>query len=237
MVLYLTTVRWHTDPDFGMWEEGPEVHASSIGAVLAGLTMWHDDGYYHYKYKSQIPIHHYLPVPQEFIEAGRAALDRTLPSESNSRPFDLAQLSLIWPYYIIPDSQALQIVASIEKHLVRKMGVIRYPGDLYYNADRTMPFGNEAEWPLGFAWLSIVYSQLAIKAQRTGSVAGSAAEFIQKAEHYLKKLESVMTEDGLVPELYTNGKPNYNVPLAWAQSFYIVAHQNLNRVYEKFKLS
>jgi GH15 family glucan-1,4-alpha-glucosidase len=237
MVLYLTTVRWHADPDFGMWEEGPEVHSSSIGAVLAGLTMWHDDGYYHYKYKSQIPIHHYLPVPQEFIEAGRAALDRTLPSESNSRPFDLAQLSLIWPYYIIPDSQALQIVASIEKHLVRKMGVIRYPGDLYYNADRTMPFGNEAEWPLGFAWLSIVYSQLAIKAQRTGSVSGSAGEFIQKAELYLKKIESVMTEDGLVPELYTNGKPNFNVPLAWAQSFYIVAHQNLNRVYEKFKLS
>jgi GH15 family glucan-1,4-alpha-glucosidase len=237
MVLYLTTVRWHADPDFGMWEEGPEVHSSSIGAVLAGLTMWHDDGYYHYKYKSQIPIHHYLPVPQEFIEAGRAALDRTLPSESNSRPFDLAQLSLIWPYYIIPDSQALQIVASIEKHLVRKMGVIRYPGDLYYNADRTMPFGNEAEWPLGFAWLSIVYSQLAIKAQRTGSVSGSAGEFIQKAELYLKKIESVITEDGLVPELYTNGKPNFNVPLAWAQSFYIVAHQNLNRVYEKFKLS
>ena len=26
IVLYLTTVRWHSDPDFGVWEEGPEVH-------------------------------------------------------------------------------------------------------------------------------------------------------------------------------------------------------------------
>ncbi|MDP2688561.1 MAG: glycoside hydrolase family 15 protein, partial [Deltaproteobacteria bacterium] len=34
IVLYLTTVRWHSDPDFGVWEEGPELHSSSIGAVL-----------------------------------------------------------------------------------------------------------------------------------------------------------------------------------------------------------
>lgn len=237
MVLYLTTVRWHADPDFGVWEEGPELHSSSIGAVLAGLTMWHDDGYYHYKYKGNRPIHQYLPVPQEFIETGRAALDRVLPSESSSRPFDLAQLSLIWPYYIVPDHQALQIITNIEKHLVRKMGVIRYPGDLYYNADRTSPMGNEAEWPLGFAWLSIVYSQLAIKTLKTGSIHNPPADYIQKAEIYLKKTEAVMTDEGLVPELYTNGKSNYNVPLAWAQSFYIVARQNLNRVYEKLKLS
>ena len=233
IVLYLTTVRWHSDPDFGVWEEGPEQHASSIGAVLAGLTMWHDDGYYHYKYKSHIPIHHYLPVPQEFIEQGRSALERLLPSESSSRPVDLAQLSLIWPYYIISDSQALQVIASVEKDLVRKNGVIRYAGDLYYNSDRTRPLGSEAEWPLGFAWLSIVYSQLAIKALKTGAIFGPPIEYIVRAEQYLKRLEQVMTAEGLVPELYTAGRPNYNVPLAWAQSFYVVARQNLNRVREK----
>lgn len=41
-----------------------------------------------------------------------------------------------------------------------------------------------------------------------------------------------MTEDGKAPELYTDGKTNWNVPLAWAQSFYIVARQSLNWVYE-----
>ena len=33
IVMYLTTVRWHSDPDFGVWEEGPEVHASSVGSI------------------------------------------------------------------------------------------------------------------------------------------------------------------------------------------------------------
>lgn len=233
MVLYLTTVRWHSDPDFGVWEEGPEVHSSSLGAVLAGLTMWHDDGYYHYKYKNQIPLHRHLPVPQEFVELGRQKLDKLLPAESASRPYDLAQLSLIWPYYIISDAQAFQIISNVEENLLRKNGVVRYPGDLYYNSDRTNPVGNEAEWPLGFAWLSIVYSQLAIKALKLGAIFSPPRELVEKSEMYLEKLESVMTEEGMVPELYTGGKPNWNVPLAWAQSFYIVARQNLNRVYEK----
>lgn len=233
IVLYLTTVRWHSAPDFGVWEEGPETHASSIGAVLAGLSMWHDDGYYHHKYKMQIPLYPHLPVPQEFVEAGRAALDRLLPAESATRPYDLAQLSLIWPYYIVSDIQAFQIISNIEKHLVRKKGVIRYPGDLYYNSDRLRPVGNEAEWPLGFAWLSIVYSQLAIKAMKMGAIFGPPTELIAKSEMYLELLESVMTENGMVPELYTDGKPNWNIPLAWAQSFYVVARQNLTRVHEK----
>ena len=123
----------------------------------------------------------------------------------------------------------MNIISAIENNLVRRSGVVRYPGDLYYNADRTKPAGNEAEWPLGFAWLFIVYSQLAVKAT-------PPVEYIEKAELYLNRLESVMTPEGLVPELYTGGKPNYNVPLAWAQSFYVVARQNLNRVYEKMNL-
>lgn len=233
IVLYLTTVRWHTDPDFGVWEEGPEVHASSVGAVLAGLTMWHDDGHYHHKYKSHNPLYGLLPIPQEFIEIGRASLDRTLPSESASRPYDLVQLSLIWPYSIVSEAQAQQILTNVETHLVREKGLVRYPGDLYFNADNSKPVGNEAQWPLGFAWLSIVYSKLAMKSLRMGSIFPVPTEFIEKAEDYLKRLEDVMTEDGRVPELYTGGQPNWSVPLAWAQSFYVVAHQSLDRVYER----
>lgn len=233
IVLYLTTVRWHSAPDFGVWEEGPETHSSSIGAVLAGLTMWHDDGYYHHKYKTQAPIHQHIPIPQEFVEIGRRTLDDLLPRESASRPFDLSQLSLIWPYGIISDSQAQLVLENIEGNLVREKGLIRYPGDLYYNSNRAVPVGNEAEWPLGFAWLSIVYSQLAVRALRLGAIFTPPEEYIRKAELYLERLESVMTDDGRVPELYTDGVPNYNIPLAWAQSFYIVARQNLNRVYER----
>ncbi|MEK6760131.1 MAG: glycoside hydrolase family 15 protein [Deltaproteobacteria bacterium] len=235
IVLYLTTVRWHSDPDFGVWEEGPEVHSSSIGSVLAGLTMWHDDGYYHHKYRMQVPLYSYLPIPQEFLETGRRALDALLPGESASRPYDMSQLSLIWPYNIITDIQASQIIDAIEKKLVREMGVIRYTGDLYYNADPSSPLGNEAQWPLGFAWLSIVYSQLALRAIRMGNIFSAPSELIEKSVSYLERLEAVMTEDGMVPELYTSGSSNRNIPLAWGQSFYVVASQNLNRVYEKLK--
>lgn len=235
IVLYLTTVRWHSAPDFGVWEEGPETHSSSIGAVLAGLTMWHDDGYYHHKYRTQVPIHQMLPIPQEFVEIGRRTLDDLLPGESVSRPYDMSQLSLIWPYNIISDTQAEALLKNIEANLVRKKGVIRYPGDLYHNANRVEPVGNEAEWPLGLAWLSIVYSQLAVRALRLGAMFNRPEEYLGKAEQYLAMTEAVMTDDGRVPELYTDGVPNYNIPLAWAQSFYIVARQNLNRVYERME--
>ncbi len=235
IVLYLTTVRWHSAPDFGVWEEGPETHSSSIGAVLAGLMMWHDDGYYHHKYRTQVPIHQMLPIPQEFVEIGRRTLDDLLPRESASRPYDLSQLSLIWPYNIISEIQAEALLKNIEGSLVRKNGVIRYPGDLYHNANRAEPVGNEAEWPLGLAWLSIVYSQLAVRALRLGAMFNRPEEYLGKAEQYLAMTESVMTDDGRVPELYTDGVPNYNIPLAWAQSFYIVARQNLNRVYERME--
>lgn len=232
IVLYLTTVRWHSDADFGMWEEGPEVHSSSVGSVLAGLTMWHDDGYYHQKYSSQIDIHRFLAIPQEFVEIGRKSLDKILPKESESRQYDMAQLSLIWPYNIVSETQIKEVLYNIEKNLVRENGVIRYPGDKYFNANQDNPFDNEAEWPLGLAWLSIVYSKLAQRSMKNGSMFGKPHEQIEKAEMYLERLESVMTEDGRVPELYTDGKPNWNVPLAWAQSFYIVARQSLNLVYE-----
>ncbi len=232
IMLYLTTVRWHSDPDFGVWEEGPEMHSSSIGSVLAGLTMWHDDGHYHYKYSHQIDLHDYLPVPQEFLEAGEESLKKLLPSESESRPYDLTQLSLIWPYNIIKEAHTKRILRNIETKLVREKGVIRYPGDLYHNADPENPVGNEAEWPLGFAWLSIAYSKLATRSLRLGAIFGKPHEFIRKSEEYLVRLENVMTEDGKVPELYSGGEMNWNVPLAWAQSFYVVARQSLTRVHE-----
>jgi phosphorylase kinase alpha/beta subunit len=231
IVLYLTTVRWHSDPDFGVWEEGPEVHSSSIGSVLAGLTMWHDDGYYHHKYPHRIDLHEYLPIPQEFIEIGRGALDSILPRESASRPYDVAQLGLIWPYNIVSESQGSRILKNVEENLVRERGVIRYPGDRFYNANPCAP-GNEAQWPLGFAWLSIVHAKLAIKGARAGGIFAHPKEHIEKSRYYLEKLESVMTDDGKVPELYSGDNASWNTPLAWAQSFYIVARQTLRRASE-----
>lgn len=178
--------------------------------------MWYDDGYYDSKYKSKMETHHFVPIPEEFIETGRAALKEVLPRESESRAYDFVQLSLIWLYNIIKKEDAMKIVKNIEDNLVREKGVIRYPGDLYYSSNQEHPFGNEAQWPLGFAWLSIAFSKLAIRQMRTGDISDIPKDLIEKSEMYLDRLESVMTDDGRVPELYIAGGHNFNIPLAWA---------------------
>ena len=40
LIYYICNVEYWHDADNGMWEEAEEVHASSIGAVLAGLKKW-----------------------------------------------------------------------------------------------------------------------------------------------------------------------------------------------------
>jgi phosphorylase kinase alpha/beta subunit len=229
---YLWTARWDSEPDFGMWEEGPEVHSSSIGAVLAGLTMWHDHGYYDYKYKNHIDISELIPVSERFLEDGARALSTILPRESASRPYDLAQLSLLWPYNILKDQFALQeeILDNVERHLVRAYGVVRYPGDRYFNANQNEPLGNEAQWPIGLVWLSIAYSKLVAQAARTGAPRATIDRFLERAKMHLSHAEEVATPDGRIAELFTGGKANHNLPLGWAQSLYVVAKLSLRRL-------
>ena len=226
---YLWTARWDCEPDFGVWEEGPELHSSSIGSVLAGLTMWHDHGYYDYKYRNRIDVSSIIPVSERFLEDGNTALAKLLPRESASRPYDLAQLSLLWPYNILKDQHELQeqILDNIETNLVRSYGVVRYPGDRYFSADANALVGNEAEWPIGLAWLSIAYSKMLAQAARTGASSATVKHYLERARTHLAHLEEVMTEDGRIPELFTAGRAGHNTPLGWAQSFYIVAKLSL----------
>jgi phosphorylase kinase alpha/beta subunit len=226
---YLWTARWDTEPDFGMWEEGPEVHSSSVGAVLAGLTMWHDHGFYDYKYRAKVDISHIIPVSERFLEDGARALSKLLPRESESRPYDLAQLSLLWPYNILKDQFALQeeILANVENHLVRDHGVVRYPGDRYFSSNGDNPFGHEAEWPIGLAWLSICYAKLVAQATRVGASQATIQRYLERAQTHLHHLEDIATPDGRIPELFTGDKPGHNTPLGWALSLYIVAKLSL----------
>jgi GH15 family glucan-1,4-alpha-glucosidase len=143
LVRYLGSVEYWHDKDNGIWEENEEVHASSVGACLAGLKA----------------VSKYLPVDRALIEKGRETLDKLLPNESETKDADLALLSLIYPYNIVDEIQKETILKNVEEKLVRKRGVIRYVGDRYYNVH------GEAEWTMGFPWLAIIYKNMKNKAK------------------------------------------------------------------------
>jgi len=138
LVHYLAAIEYWHDPDNGMWEEYEEVHASSVGACVAGLEA----------------VKHIVDVPQNIISQGRLTLSVLLPRESKTKNVDLALLSLIYPYNVVTPEQREAILKNVEEHLLREKGVLRYLGDRYYSN------GKEAEWTMGLPWLAIIYKQL-----------------------------------------------------------------------------
>jgi len=184
LVDYVQSIEYWHDPDAGMWEENEEVHASSVGAVVAGL-------------KSLVTLT-FLQVPAELIAKGEEALKNLLPRESKNKFADLAQLSLIYPYHIIDRAVADVILKNVEYHLSKSRGVLRYKTDKYYNGNPD-GWSEEAEWTMGFPWLAIIYHERGEKLL---------------AQEYLAKAEAVLTSAGKLPELYysNSAKPNENIP-------------------------
>ncbi|TLS37509.1 glycoside hydrolase family 15 protein [Pseudalkalibacillus caeni] len=141
LVYYLQCVQYWQDKDNGMWEENREMHASSIGACVAGLKS----------------IKMLVNVPENLIQKGEEALRFMLPAESATKSTDLALLSLIFPYQVVSRNMAFAILSDVTTKLEREYGVIRYENDQYYNE------GSEAEWCFGFPWLGLCYGQLGNK--------------------------------------------------------------------------
>lgn len=138
LIFYLGKVEYWHDKDNGMWEEYEEVHASSVGACVAGLKAMQE----------------LLYVPEEYIQKGESALQQLLPRESATKEVDLALLSLIYPYKIVDEKMVTIILENVERELVKEKGIIRYKNDQYY-------FDNgEAQWTFGFPWLAIIYREL-----------------------------------------------------------------------------
>lgn len=209
LVNYLNNVQYWCDPDNGMWEEGREVHASSIGACVAGLKAIED----------------IVDVPPHMIQCGLEALFDLFPRESATKRADLALLSLVYPYRLFTGLLGEMIVHNVEQFLLRERGVIRYEGDSYYSTlehgfGREHPkefyIGSEAEWTFGLPWLALCYLELG---------------FPDKALEFVKKTEEVMTEPGILPELYFSGtnKPNPNTPLGWSSAMYILAKEKITQ--------
>lgn len=194
LVSYLSSVRYWELPDNGMWEEWMELHTSSIGAAVAGLSAVKEAGL--------------AVVPDALIQEGQNVLFSILPNETPLREQDMSQLSLMWPYNIVPREIADIMLYRITTKLIQSQGVNRYLDDNYYRSDN----GVSAEWTMGFFWLAIVYAQRGAQAQ---------------AMMWFKRGMQTMTAEGDLPELYINGKPNPNTPLAWSHSLALIAAQKL----------
>jgi phosphorylase kinase alpha/beta subunit len=204
LVDYLGSIQYWIDPDNGMWEEAEEIHASSVGACVAGLKKVAELDFIH--------------VDPELIQRGEEVLRKLLPRESERKFVDLALLSLIFPYNIVTEQERDKILENVEYHLVKDLGVLRYKNDLYYNRDEIDKTSQEAEWTFGLAWMAIIYERMGNKPK--------AEEFIQKA---MATVDSV----GDIPELYYSNSEvhNENSPLGWSESMFIVA---LHLFYTKY---
>lgn len=195
LIYYICNVEYWHDADHGMWEEAEEVHASSIGAVVAALKKWQQVGT--------------MDIDQDAIDRGQAALDALLPRESETKFTDLALLSLIYPYGVVGKEIGAQIVENLVYHLAKDKGVMRYKFDMYYNKNPD-GYSEEAEWCFGLSWLAVAYKWL-----------GDT----DKAREYLDRATATITSDGKIPELYFSHSdtPNENTPLGWSESMYVVA--------------
>ena len=196
LVDYLGNLEYWHDEDNGMWEENREVHVSSIGACVAGL----------------LAISPYIAVPWEWIVHGLKEVFSFYPRESASKRCDLAELSLIYPYRLLPFDLASHLITEIEQNLLRDKGTIRYKGDVYY-AENDL----EAQWSMGLPWLGLAYLS-------TG--------YHDKAVYYLERTEKVMTEPGVLPELFfgQSMRPNGNTPLAWSVAMYLVLAKQVDHI-------
>ena len=200
LVWYLSTLEYWHDPDSGMWEENQEIHASSVGACVAGLiSVRRVEG---------------IDVPERLIKRGELTLHLMMPRESAGKFVDLALLSLIWPYNVLTKQESKEVLENVEYHLLRERGIIRYKGDRYFNANED-GWSEEAEWTFGLSWLAIIYEKMGDKV---------------RAKEFLEKAKLTVTDDKKIPELYFSNSEEYNenTPLGWSESLFIVALHEVN---------
>lgn len=142
LINVLVSIKYWTIHDNGIWEENTEIHSSSIGAVLGGLTALEDVGF---------------NMPLKIYNNAKKTLHTLLPNESITKNVDLSLLTLIYPFNVVDNNIRQEILDNVHKYLEKEYGVARYIGDKYYNVN-----GN-AQWTFGFCYLAMCYFDIDIK--------------------------------------------------------------------------
>ncbi len=144
LVRFWQVIEVWQDADSGHWEEVRKVAASSIGCVVAGLSLLRE-------LMQQTAVAAHLangshPITMSDVDGllikCRKALHEILPAECvqpnplQNRRYDAALLFLIYPLNILRD-RILEdtILADVKAQLQGPCGIRRYPGDSYWCAD------------------------------------------------------------------------------------------------------
>lgn len=200
IIEFLEAIKYWECADNAIWEENEEIHCSSVGACIAGLTA--------------IRLLDF-EVKQWVIDKGYETLNRLLPKESETKEVDLALLTLIYPFNIVDIPMARRIIANVESELLRDRGVIRYKDDKYY-----MRNDKEMEWCFGIAFLSLASGIIGDHDKARYYVD------ILKEKCILKDFnKNGIIVKAAVPEGFFGGtnEPNDNTPLGWANAMTYLA--------------
>ncbi len=218
--------------DFGIWEEGiggtdgaavPDLHASSIAAMLAGY-LWIQDTKLVAEDGSQATV----AIAPNILSEGFQRLNQHLNAvgETAERPYDLTHFIILLDDQILHQQRGQRLLTDENQQrlfknvtqLERSRGFLRYGSDKNLNSldeyhKWGSPTGQSAEWTLGLAYAVLVYA---------------LQEQYDQAQRYLDQLESVFdwqTELGL-PEAYFGGtdQPVPISPLSWANALYLTIY-------------
>ena len=246
VVQYLDAHEYWHELEEGQWEEDRQIHASSIGVAVAGLRA----------VMRAFIVSDYHPSvdPRPVLQKGLTALhglvrDGETPRSKTyaGRKYDASHLFLAETVRVFRGNMALNdnMVKRVEQKLVRKVGVIRYPGDSYYapgftemlkpgertsqaegrlqkrdmlgpDAKRTK---TEAQWTLFDPLLSAYWGRRFERTHDSYHRAKQIAYLDRALKHYVL----VDKRGPRVPEMFYQETvdsppvPNDHVPLLWSQ--------------------
>ncbi|SEB07765.1 phosphorylase kinase alpha/beta subunit [Thiothrix caldifontis] len=255
-VQFFENIRYWEDEDSGHWEEARKVEASSIGVVVAALTLLQ-------QLLDQNNVTSFTSLGREIdgglinglLVQGKQALNEILPDEciqpGHERPYDSALLFLIYPLDVVAKEIAEIILENVEIHLKGAYGIKRYLNDSYWcaNYDELLPpeertinvsenmserdalvkSDEEAQWCIFDPIMSVIYGKYY---EATGD-----KNYYKKQIHYFNRSLGQLTgadsgfQEFLCPELYyLKGKsyrPNDATPLLWTQANLMLAFHQL----------
>lgn len=256
---YLEAGRFWQQADEGQWEEDRQIHASSIGVVVASLSAVarvfdrHD-------YKTDVDLQQVINRGSDVLSTILGQYGETPPTgDYPGRQYDASHLFLTESLRLFDGASKLanREVRQIEERLVRSKGTIRYPGDSYYapgftemlapgertsQAEGRLEWRNtlgpdaeraqtEAQWTLFDPLLSSYWGR---QYAATKDVAHR-----QRQLYYLNRSLAQYVEVGgqglHVPELYYKNREtspwttNDHVPLIWSQANMLLALEQFEK--------